>query len=136
MMHGMDNSEDFWEDVYEHPMADFLRQYEQWACTQNQNLNEHDSLEAVRKQVCKIFPAGPSCCDRQKRYHDELHNIHKLRDALKARTCYWAVLSHQREVQGLMHPNLIRTVQPGRLFESHKKNDQMQEYLRSEKGGA
>jgi hypothetical protein len=37
MMHGMDNSEDFWEDVYEHPMADFLRQYEQWACTQNQS---------------------------------------------------------------------------------------------------
>lgn len=36
-MHGTDNSEDFWEDVYEHPMADFLRQYEQWACTQNQS---------------------------------------------------------------------------------------------------
>ncbi|KAG2058531.1 hypothetical protein BDR06DRAFT_876139 [Suillus hirtellus] len=32
-MHGTDNSEDFWEDVYEHPMADFLRQYEQWVCT-------------------------------------------------------------------------------------------------------
>ncbi|KAG2033416.1 hypothetical protein BDR03DRAFT_872171, partial [Suillus americanus] len=37
VMHGTDNSEDFWEDVYEHPMADFLRQYEQWACTQNQS---------------------------------------------------------------------------------------------------
>lgn len=36
-MHGTDNSEDFWDDVYEHPMADFLRQYEQWACTQNQS---------------------------------------------------------------------------------------------------
>jgi hypothetical protein len=36
-MHGTDNSEDFWDDVYEHPMADFLRQYEQWACTQSQS---------------------------------------------------------------------------------------------------
>ncbi|KAG2335985.1 hypothetical protein BDR05DRAFT_855026, partial [Suillus weaverae] len=35
-MYGTDNTEDFWEDVYEHPMANFLRQYEQWACTQNQ----------------------------------------------------------------------------------------------------
>ncbi|KAG2036153.1 hypothetical protein BDR03DRAFT_842823, partial [Suillus americanus] len=54
-MHGTDNSEDFWGDVYEHPMADFLRQYKQWAYTQNQNLNEWDSLEAVRKQVCKMI---------------------------------------------------------------------------------
>ncbi|KAG1777837.1 hypothetical protein EV702DRAFT_1221191 [Suillus placidus] len=58
VMHGTDNSEDFWEDVYEHPMADFLRQYEQWACTQNQNLNERDSLEAVRKQVRKLILRG------------------------------------------------------------------------------
>ncbi|KAG1880786.1 hypothetical protein F4604DRAFT_1578410 [Suillus subluteus] len=36
-MHGTDNSEDFWEDVYDLPMADYLRQYEQWACTQNQS---------------------------------------------------------------------------------------------------
>ncbi|KAG1781345.1 hypothetical protein EV702DRAFT_963142 [Suillus placidus] len=35
-MHGTDNSEDFWEDVYDIPMADYLQQYEQWACTQNQ----------------------------------------------------------------------------------------------------
>ncbi|KAG0696204.1 hypothetical protein DFH29DRAFT_1004751 [Suillus ampliporus] len=57
-MHGTDNTEDFWEDVYEHPMADFLRQYEQWACTQNQNLNEHDCLETVRKQVRKLILHG------------------------------------------------------------------------------
>ncbi|KIK40520.1 hypothetical protein CY34DRAFT_24772 [Suillus luteus UH-Slu-Lm8-n1] len=50
--------DNFWEDVYEHPMADFLRQYEQWACTQNQNLNECDSLEAVRKQVWKLILWG------------------------------------------------------------------------------
>ncbi|KAG2038239.1 hypothetical protein BDR03DRAFT_1045188 [Suillus americanus] len=43
-MHGTDNTEDFWEDIDEHPMADFLHQYEQWACTQNQS-----------KFVCYIF---------------------------------------------------------------------------------
>ncbi|KAG1846243.1 hypothetical protein DFJ58DRAFT_686603 [Suillus subalutaceus] len=57
-MHGTDNSEDFWEDVYDSPMADFLRQYEQWACTQNQNLNERDSLETVRKQARKLIVRG------------------------------------------------------------------------------
>ncbi|KAG1805545.1 uncharacterized protein BJ212DRAFT_1221360, partial [Suillus subaureus] len=36
-MHSTDNSEDFWEDIYDSPMADFLQQYEQWACTQNQS---------------------------------------------------------------------------------------------------
>ncbi|KAG1724059.1 hypothetical protein EDB19DRAFT_1644824 [Suillus lakei] len=40
-MHGTDNSDDFWEDVYDLPMADFLRQYEQWACTQNQSPKTH-----------------------------------------------------------------------------------------------
>ncbi|KAG2364138.1 hypothetical protein BDR07DRAFT_1375315 [Suillus spraguei] len=59
-MHGMDNSEDLWEDEYKHPMADFLRQYEQWACTQNQNLNEHDSLGAVKKASMQDDPPGPS----------------------------------------------------------------------------
>lgn len=75
-MHGTDNSDDFWEDVYDLPMADFLRQYEQWACTQNQSkcpsvcmftvliklpaadLIERDSLEAVRKQVRKLIVRG------------------------------------------------------------------------------
>ncbi|KAG2117686.1 hypothetical protein BD769DRAFT_1362639 [Suillus cothurnatus] len=57
-MHGTDNSEDFWEDVYDSPMADVFRQYEQWACTQNQNLNEHDSLETVRKQARKLIVQG------------------------------------------------------------------------------
>ncbi|KAG2064189.1 hypothetical protein BDR04DRAFT_1235238 [Suillus decipiens] len=76
-MHGTDNSEDFWEDVYDSPMADVLRQYEQWACTQNQSqssgssllfyfvlikylrdLNERDSLETVRKQARKLIVRG------------------------------------------------------------------------------
>jgi hypothetical protein len=76
-MHGTDNSKDFWEDVYDSPMADVLCQYEQWACTQNQSqssgssllfyfvlikylrdLNEHDSLETVRKQARKLIVRG------------------------------------------------------------------------------
>ncbi|KAG1728935.1 hypothetical protein EDB19DRAFT_1939609 [Suillus lakei] len=125
-MHGTDNSEDFWEDVYEHPMADFLRQYEQWACTQNQNLNEHDSLEAVRKQVRRLILQGLVAVTGKKDIVMNYNNyetsvietygvrlvgwphgvkftspsnigtvgdIRKLRDALKARTCYWTVLS-------------------------------------------
>ncbi|KAG2738623.1 hypothetical protein P692DRAFT_20758224 [Suillus brevipes Sb2] len=125
-MHSTDNSEDFWEDVYEHPMADFLRQYEQWACTQNQNLNERDSLGAVRKQVCKMILRGLVAMTGKKDITMNYSNyetsivetygvrlvgwplgikfvnpsnigtvgdIRKLRDALKACTCYWAALS-------------------------------------------
>ncbi|KAG1733293.1 hypothetical protein EDB19DRAFT_1613506, partial [Suillus lakei] len=61
-MHGTNNSEDFWEDIYDLPMADYLRQYEQWACTQNKNLNECDSLETVHKQVRKLIVHGLSMC--------------------------------------------------------------------------
>ncbi|KAG1884302.1 hypothetical protein F4604DRAFT_1919445 [Suillus subluteus] len=57
-MHGTDNSKDFWGDVYDSPMASFLQQYEQWACTQNQNLNERDSLETVHKQAQKLIVRG------------------------------------------------------------------------------
>ncbi|KAG1899792.1 uncharacterized protein F5891DRAFT_1128793 [Suillus fuscotomentosus] len=102
-MHGTDNSEDFWEDVYEHPMADFLRQYEQWACTQNQNLNERDSLEMVRKQVTRKK-------DISMNYHNyetaiiETYSVclvgwpHSVNfispsNIGTARTCYWTVLS-------------------------------------------
>ncbi|KAG1746281.1 hypothetical protein EDD22DRAFT_918385 [Suillus occidentalis] len=125
-MHGTDNSEDFWEDVYDIPMADYLRQYEQWACTQNQNLNERDSLEAVRKQVRKMIVRGLIAVTGKKNITMNYSNyetavvetyavqligwpasikfinpsnigtvgdIRKLRDALKARTCYWAALT-------------------------------------------
>ncbi|KAG1843317.1 hypothetical protein F4604DRAFT_1938263 [Suillus subluteus] len=118
-MHGTDNSEDFWEDVYEHPMADFLRQYKQWACTQNQNLNEHDSLEAIRKQVHKVILRGLNIVMNYSNYEmsivetygvhlvgwpdgvkfispsniGTIGDIHKLWDALKACTCYWTTLS-------------------------------------------
>ncbi|KAG2108082.1 hypothetical protein DEU56DRAFT_843820 [Suillus clintonianus] len=116
-MHGTDNSEDFWEDVYEHPMADFLRQYEQWACTQNQTVRKQ-----VRKMILRGLVAVTGKKDIVMNYHNyetsvietygvrlvgwpngvkftspsnigTVGDIRKLRDALKARTCYWTVLS-------------------------------------------
>ncbi|KAG1802917.1 uncharacterized protein HD556DRAFT_1304154 [Suillus plorans] len=33
----------FWEDIYDLPMADYLHQFEQWACTQNEIGNNHDA---------------------------------------------------------------------------------------------
>ena len=32
-----DNSAEFWEDVFGFQISDIARQYEQWACTQNQS---------------------------------------------------------------------------------------------------
>ncbi|KAG1777848.1 hypothetical protein EV702DRAFT_968727 [Suillus placidus] len=125
-MHGTDNSDDFWEDVYDLPMADFLRQYEQWACTQNQNLIERDSLEAVRKQVRKLIVRGLVSVTGKKDITMNYNNyntaiietyavqlvgwppginfispsnigtvgeIWRIRDALKACTCYWTTLT-------------------------------------------
>ncbi|KAG1818414.1 hypothetical protein EV424DRAFT_1540101 [Suillus variegatus] len=69
-MHGTDNTEDFWEDIYEYPMADFLHQYEQWACIQNQiavtskkdiAMNYHNYETAIIKTygVCLVgWPHG------------------------------------------------------------------------------
>ncbi|KAI6009988.1 hypothetical protein BKA83DRAFT_4029764, partial [Pisolithus microcarpus] len=53
-----DNSVEFWEDVFGHQIADVARQYEQWACTQNQNLVERDSLGSLRKQITKAVSSG------------------------------------------------------------------------------
>ncbi|KIK20248.1 hypothetical protein PISMIDRAFT_13138 [Pisolithus microcarpus 441] len=53
-----DNSAEFWEDVFGHQVADVARQYEQWACTQNQNLLERDSLGSLRKQITKAISSG------------------------------------------------------------------------------
>ncbi|KAG1860366.1 hypothetical protein F4604DRAFT_1684382 [Suillus subluteus] len=109
-MHGTDNSEDFWEDVYDLPMADYLRQYEQWACTQNQNLNKHNSLETTRKQVRKLivrrlitatgkkditmnYDGPPSVKFTSPSNIGTVAEIRKLCDALRAHTCYWAVLT-------------------------------------------
>ncbi|KAG2124202.1 hypothetical protein DEU56DRAFT_744825 [Suillus clintonianus] len=118
-MHGTDNSEDFWEDVYEHPMADFLRQYEQWACTQNQS-KSFVSSHSLCTYASSVAVTGKK--DIVMNYHNyetsvietygvrlvgwpngvkftspsnigTVGDIRKLRDALKARTCYWTVLS-------------------------------------------
>ncbi|KAI6100567.1 hypothetical protein F5141DRAFT_1009356, partial [Pisolithus sp. B1] len=53
-----DNSVEFWEDVFGHQIMDIARQYEQWACTQNQNLLERDSLGSLRKQITKAISSG------------------------------------------------------------------------------
>ncbi|KAG1888969.1 uncharacterized protein F5891DRAFT_965858 [Suillus fuscotomentosus] len=119
-MHGTDNSEDFWEDVYEHPMADFLRQYEQWACTQNQSNN---NIVCVR---CPHLTSSPVSITGKKdivmnytNYETAIveaygvrlvgwpegvdfispsnigtvGDIRRLRDALKTRMCSWTTLS-------------------------------------------
>ncbi|KAI6113198.1 hypothetical protein EDD16DRAFT_1704258 [Pisolithus croceorrhizus] len=54
-----DNSAEFWEDVSGHQIVDIAHQYEQWACTQNQNLLEHDSLGSLHKQITKAISSGP-----------------------------------------------------------------------------
>ncbi|KAI6002558.1 hypothetical protein EDC04DRAFT_2583640, partial [Pisolithus marmoratus] len=54
----MDNSAEFWEDVFGHQIVDVAHQYEQWACTQNQNLIEHDSLGNLHKQITKAISSG------------------------------------------------------------------------------
>ncbi|KAG1837872.1 hypothetical protein C8R48DRAFT_622607, partial [Suillus tomentosus] len=95
-MHGTDNSEDFWEDVYEHPMADFLRQYEQWACTQNQNIgmNYHNYETAIVETYGVRLVGWPHGVNFISPSNiGTVGDIRKLRDALKARTCYWTVLS-------------------------------------------
>ncbi|KAG2109481.1 hypothetical protein DEU56DRAFT_750013, partial [Suillus clintonianus] len=102
-MHGTDNSEDFWEDVYEHPMADFLRQYEQWACTQNQIavtgkkdivMNYHNYETSVIETYGVRLVGWPNGVKFTSPSNiGTVGDIRKLRDALKARTCYWTVLS-------------------------------------------
>ncbi|KAI6101297.1 hypothetical protein F5141DRAFT_1218333 [Pisolithus sp. B1] len=49
---------EFWEDVFGHQVADVAHQYEQWACTQNQNLLEHDSLGSLHKQITKAISSS------------------------------------------------------------------------------
>ncbi|KAG1784872.1 uncharacterized protein HD556DRAFT_1250718 [Suillus plorans] len=118
-MHGTDNTEDFWEDIYKHPMADFLRQYEQWACTQNQMIVlfcmcwPHLTLFSVavtgKKDIAMNYhnyettivetygvrlvgwPHGVNFISPSN--IGTVGDIRKLRDALKSRICYWTVLS-------------------------------------------
>ena len=36
-MYGTDNSDDFWEEVLHHSLADIYCLYEQWACVQSKD---------------------------------------------------------------------------------------------------
>ncbi|KAF9232690.1 hypothetical protein BU15DRAFT_80959 [Melanogaster broomeanus] len=118
-----DNSADFWDDVIQKPIADIARQYEQWACTQNQN-----SLSNMRKQVTRYISDGLRKITGKRdiamnylnydvgivqAYDVQLVNwpekvkfgnpstigtvseIRALRDALKAGTCTWKKLTHR-----------------------------------------
>ncbi|KAG2358206.1 hypothetical protein BDR07DRAFT_1228793, partial [Suillus spraguei] len=95
-MHGTDNTEDFWEDVYEHLMADFLL-----AVTGKKdivmNYNNYDTaivetygvrLVEWPHRVKFISPSNIGT----------VGDIQKLRDALKSHTCYWTSLS-QAEIK-------------------------------------
>ncbi|KAI6145995.1 hypothetical protein BKA82DRAFT_78213, partial [Pisolithus tinctorius] len=56
------NSADFWQDIIQQPVADIACKYEQWACTQGQNIVECDNLASIRKQVTKTILNGLSGC--------------------------------------------------------------------------
>ncbi|KAG2049247.1 hypothetical protein BDR06DRAFT_866438, partial [Suillus hirtellus] len=120
MMHSMDNSKDFWEDVYEHPMADFLRQYEQWACTQDQshndiactrcfNLTSSTVSVTSKKDIMMNYSNYETAIVETYGVHlvewpqgvnftspsniSTVGDIRRLQDALKAWMCYWTTLS-------------------------------------------
>ncbi|KAF9235514.1 hypothetical protein BU15DRAFT_51293, partial [Melanogaster broomeanus] len=117
------NSADFWDDILQKPITDIPRQYEQWACTQNQN-----SLSNMRKQVTRCISDGLRKITSKhdiainyinynvgivQAYNVQLVNwpekvkfrnpstigtvaeIHALRDALKAGMCTWKKLTHR-----------------------------------------
>ncbi|KAI5996691.1 hypothetical protein EDD15DRAFT_2163317, partial [Pisolithus albus] len=68
------NSAEFWEDICGHQIVDIARQYEQWACTQNQNLLEHDSLGSLRKQITKAISSGLQKITNKKHIVMNYHN--------------------------------------------------------------
>ncbi|KAI6017016.1 hypothetical protein BKA83DRAFT_4628937 [Pisolithus microcarpus] len=57
-----------------HQVADVARQYEQWACTQNQNLLERDSLGSLRKQITKAISSGLEKVTHKKHIVMNYHN--------------------------------------------------------------
>ncbi|KIK10579.1 hypothetical protein PISMIDRAFT_20261 [Pisolithus microcarpus 441] len=69
-----DNSAEFWEDVFGHQIADVARQYKQWACTQNQDLVERDSLGSLRKQITKAISSGLEKITHKKNIVMNYHN--------------------------------------------------------------
>ncbi|KAG2127889.1 uncharacterized protein EDB93DRAFT_1256852 [Suillus bovinus] len=102
-MHGTDNTEDFWEDVYEHLIADFLRQYEQWACTQNQIavtskkdivMNYHNYKTTIVETYGVRLVGWPHRVNFISPSNiGTVGDIQKLRDALRSHICYWTVLT-------------------------------------------
>ncbi|KAG2139653.1 hypothetical protein DEU56DRAFT_911912 [Suillus clintonianus] len=102
-MHGTDNSDDFWENVYDLPMADFLRQYKQSACTQNQiavtgkkdiamNYNNYNTaiIETYAAQLVG-WPPGINFISPSN--IGTVGEIWRICDASKAWTCYWITLT-------------------------------------------
>ncbi|KAG1819863.1 uncharacterized protein BJ212DRAFT_1267596 [Suillus subaureus] len=112
-MHGTDNSNDFWEDIYDIPMADYLRQYEQWACTQNQSellmfshsffavtgkkniAMNYNNYQTAVVETCAIqligWPGSIKFINPSN--IGTIGDIHKLHDVLKDKTCYWTALT-------------------------------------------
>ncbi|KAI6011557.1 hypothetical protein PISMIDRAFT_123097, partial [Pisolithus microcarpus 441] len=103
-----DNLAEFWEDVFGHQIADVTRQYEQWACTQNQNLVEHDSLGSLHKQITKAVSSGLAIVETygvrlvgwpegvkfaNPSVIGTVVEARKLRDALHSGSCFWKRLS-------------------------------------------
>ncbi|KAG1862659.1 hypothetical protein F4604DRAFT_1683802 [Suillus subluteus] len=90
-MHGTDNSDDFWED------------YEQWSCTQNQitvtgkkdivmNYNNYNTA-IIETYVVQLIGWPPGINFISPSNIGTVGEIRRLRDALKARTCYWTTLT-------------------------------------------
>ncbi|KIK16761.1 hypothetical protein PISMIDRAFT_15622 [Pisolithus microcarpus 441] len=86
-----DNLAEFWEDVFGHQIADIARQYEQWACTQNQNLVERDSLGSLHKQITKAISSGLEKITHKKNIVMNYHNYEMA--IVETGSCFWKKLS-------------------------------------------
>ncbi|KAI6125000.1 hypothetical protein EDD16DRAFT_1474647, partial [Pisolithus croceorrhizus] len=104
-----DNSAEFWEDVFGHQIADIARQYEQWACTQNQNLLERDSLGSLRKQITKAISSGLEKITNKKHI---VMNYHSYETAIIE--TYGVRLVGWPEDVRFMNPSVIGTVTEAR----------------------
>ncbi|KAI5989532.1 hypothetical protein EDD15DRAFT_2150284, partial [Pisolithus albus] len=108
-----DNSAEFWEDVFGHQIADVTCQYEQWACTQNQNLLERDSLGNLHKQITKAVSSGLEKITHKKHI---IMNYHNYETAIVE--TYGVRLVGWPEGVKFANPSMIGTV-----AEAHKLRD-------------
>ncbi|KAI6104924.1 hypothetical protein EV401DRAFT_2078750 [Pisolithus croceorrhizus] len=104
-----DHTVEFWEDVFGHQIADIARQYEQWACTQNQNLLERDSLGSLRKQITKAISSGLEKITNKKHI---VMNYHSYETAIIE--TYGVRLVGWPEDVRFMNPSVIGTVTEAR----------------------